>query len=111
MFLETKILTGEFAGQKQLIPRIKLNSAQEDFAYIISRIQFPLRLYFIMTINKAQGQSFHRVGVDSRAPPFSHGQSYVAMSRVTNVRRFSILTLPPDAGNGYNGILKKIVYP
>jgi len=40
--LETKILIGEFAGQKRLIPRIKLNSAQENFAYIISRIQFAI---------------------------------------------------------------------
>jgi hypothetical protein len=109
--LETRILTGEFAGQKRLIPRIKLNSAQEDFAYIISRIQFPLRLCFSMTINKSQGQSFERVGVDLRAPPFSHGQFYVAMSRVTDVRRLSILTLPPDAGNRDNKILKNIVYP
>jgi len=108
--LETKILTGEFAGQKRLIPRIKLNSAQEDFAYIISRIQFPLRLCFSMTINKSQGQSFERVGVDLRAPPFSHGQFYVAMSRVTDVRRLSILTLPPDAGNRDNKILECIMY-
>jgi ATP-dependent exoDNAse (exonuclease V) alpha subunit len=85
--LETKILTGEFAGQKRLIPRIKLNSAQEDFANIISRIQFPFPLYFSITINDSEGQSFERVGVVLRAPPFSHGQFYVAMSRVTDSRR------------------------
>jgi ATP-dependent exoDNAse (exonuclease V) alpha subunit len=105
--LETNILTG---GQKRLIPRIKLNSAQEDFAYIISRIQFPLPLYFSITINESQGQSFERVGVDLWAPPFSHSQFYVAMSRVKDVRRLSILILPRNAGNGDNKILKKYCY-
>jgi ATP-dependent exoDNAse (exonuclease V) alpha subunit len=34
-----------------------------------------------MTINKAQGQTLHTVGVDLRSPVFSHGQLYVALSR------------------------------
>jgi hypothetical protein len=32
-----------------------------------------------MTINKSQGQSFKFVGVDLRAPTFSHGQFYVGL--------------------------------
>ena len=35
-----------------------------------------------MTINKAQGQTFKRIAVDLRRDDFSHGQLYVALSRV-----------------------------
>ena len=34
-----------------------------------------------MTINKAQGQTFERVGIYLPTPVFMHGQSYVAFSR------------------------------
>jgi ATP-dependent exoDNAse (exonuclease V) alpha subunit len=38
-----------------------------------------------MTINKSQGQSVKFVGLDLRTPAFTHGQFYVAVSRVTSV--------------------------
>lgn len=46
------------------------------------RLQFPVRLAFAVTINKAQGQSLTVAGVDPTEPCFSHGQLYVALSRV-----------------------------
>lgn len=36
-----------------------------------------------MTINKSQGQSLNRFGLFLPRPVFSHGQIYVALSRIT----------------------------
>lgn len=46
------------------------------------RLQFPIRLAFAMTINKSQGQSMKICGLDLENACFSHGQLYVACSRV-----------------------------
>lgn len=45
-------------------------------------MQFPIRLAFSMTCNKAQGQTLDRCGLVLTTPCFAHGQLYVALSRV-----------------------------
>ena len=44
-----------------------------------------------MTINKSQGQSVKKVGLDLRTPVFTHGQLYVALSRCTSQREIKVL--------------------
>jgi ATP-dependent DNA helicase PIF1 len=46
--------------------------------------QYPLRLAWAVTIHKSQGKTFDRVILDIGRGTFSHGQLYVALSRVTS---------------------------
>ncbi|XP_064106747.1 ATP-dependent DNA helicase pif1-like [Macrobrachium nipponense] len=56
------------------------------------RLQFPARLAFAMTINEAQGQSLRVAGINLEQPCFSHGQLYVACSRVGSPERLFIFS-------------------
>ena len=80
--LEAEIATGPFAGTTVLIPKVTLTPNENRSPILFKRTQFPVRLAFSMTINKAQGQTFDNVGLYLPEPPFTHGLLYVSMSRV-----------------------------
>jgi ATP-dependent DNA helicase PIF1 len=46
------------------------------------RRQFPIKLSFAITINKAQDQTITNIWLYLPKPVFTHGQLYVALSRV-----------------------------
>ena len=60
-----------------------------------------------MTINKAQGQTLQRVGVHLETPCFSHGQLYVAASRVGHPDALKFAVQPDNDGRFYT---RNIVY-
>ena len=70
-----------------------LSPSKEEIPFNMRRKQFPIRLGFAMTINKSQGQSYNEVGVYLPTPVLSHGQLYVALSRVKNRKKLKVLLL------------------
>lgn len=99
--IEATIITGNYKGTDVLIPRIPM--IPTDMPFDFKRLQFPIRLAFAMTINKAQGQSLQVCGLNLTNPCFSHGQLYVACSRVGKPSDLYIFA--PD------GKTRNIVYP
>jgi ATP-dependent DNA helicase PIF1 len=77
--IEAVILTGPAKGEIAFIPRIPM--IPSDLPFSFKRLQFPVKVSFAITINKAQSQPFKYVGVDLRTECFSYGQLYVAFSR------------------------------
>ena len=63
-------------------PRVLLLPAQARLAAVVRRTQLPLVHAWALTINRSQGQTLDRILLDLRHAPFSHGQAYVAISRV-----------------------------
>ncbi|CAB3261250.1 unnamed protein product [Arctia plantaginis] len=78
--LEATVLAGKFKGKVVLLPRIPMIPSDSTIPF--KRLQFPIRLAFAMSINKSQGQTMSICGLDLENPCFSHGQLYVACSRV-----------------------------
>ncbi|XP_029639526.1 uncharacterized protein LOC115214467 [Octopus sinensis] len=78
--LQATILNGSAAGQDVLIAPMSLTPS--DTIYKFKRLQFPIKLSFAMTINKAQGQSLQMVGLNLTEQMFSHGQLYIGCSCV-----------------------------
>ena len=107
MVLRCRILGGDHAGKVVFIPRMTMEPSSESLPIELSRRQFPVRLAFVMTINKAQGQSIIYVGIDFHTPVFSHGQLYVALSRCTSSNRIKVV-FPVDSNSTST---TDIVYP
>jgi ATP-dependent DNA helicase PIF1 len=91
------IVNGPHHGERVYIPRSNLIPSDSNVNISFQRRQFPLCLCFAMSINKSQGQTLSNVGLYLPRPVFTHGQLYVAVSRVKTRKGLKILALD-DSG-------------
>jgi len=97
--LEGKIISGSNIGENVFIPRLSLSPSDVKIPFKFQRRQFPIFVSFAMKINKSQRQSLKSVGIYLPSPLFSHGQLYVAISRVTSKQGLKILIVDGDGEN------------
>jgi hypothetical protein len=90
--IEAKILSSSSQGDFVFIPRIPMIT---NNPFEFKRVQFPLKLCFTMTINKAkaQGQTLKITGLDLTTSCFTHGQFYDACSRVSSENNLYVYCL------------------
>lgn len=103
--LRCEILTGDKAGDIVFLNRITL-TCDNIYPFSFTRRQFPIKLAFAITINKAQGQTFEKIGIDLRRDVFNHGQLYVALSRVKSWQSLKIYL----GSHRNNTMVKNYVY-
>jgi ATP-dependent DNA helicase PIF1 len=98
--IEAIVMTGSNIGDVVYIPRICLTVKDPKWPFTLHRRQFPIRICYAMTINKSQGQTLAAVGLYLKTPVFTHGQFYVAVSRVTSRKALRILIENEDGTCG-----------
>lgn len=103
-----RVLNGNKVGKKVCIPRMSIIPSESGLPVKIQRRQFPVCVCFAMTINKSQGQTLAQVGVFLPRPVFSHGQLYVAISRVKC--RDGLKLYVDETGNSPSKHTKNVVY-
>ncbi|XP_055824335.1 uncharacterized protein LOC129892818 [Solanum dulcamara] len=106
--IKAKVLSGNMEGKKVVIPRMTLIASDARIPFKFQRRQFPLIVSVAMSINKSQGQSLSYVGLFLKKSVFTHGQLYIALSRVTSRKGSKIFTYDDD-GNICNEVTN-VVY-
>ncbi|KAL7108796.1 hypothetical protein ACP275_06G135800 [Erythranthe tilingii] len=87
---KNKILSGKHVSDMVFIPRMTLIPSDSALPIKFQRRLFPLMVSFAMTINKSQGHTISHVGLYLSRHVFSHGQLYVALSRVKSRKGIKI---------------------
>ncbi len=69
----------------------RLNGNSINPKVIGTFVQYPLKLAWAATIHKCQGQTFDEVAIDLDEGAFTHGQTYVALSRAKTMNGIHLL--------------------
>ena len=107
--IDATAISGSKKGNKIFIPRIWLANKDPSLPFELKRKQFPVKLAYSLTANKAQGQTLDMVGIYISQEFFSHGQLYVALSRVGDIKAVKILFKKENNHHVKNVVYKEVL--
>ncbi len=101
LYATFKVLTGKSAGSIEILLKAVFSISPEasGLPFTIIRRQFPIIPAYCLTVHKAQGQTMARVGLIFESDPFTHGQLYVALSRVSGWDSVYVMCQDSDIRN------------
>lgn len=84
-FLQFRILSGKSAHSIEIMTKSVFTITPEasGLPFTVIRRQYPVIPAYCLSVHKAQGQTIAKLGVIFESDPFTHGQLYVALSRVS----------------------------
>ena len=109
-FIHARLAAGPYCDKENaeiFIPRIKFLPDDKKTPVEYQRIQFPVRIDFAITSNRAQGRTYKKVGINLTTNLFSHGQLYVSLSRVGSFKKVSVFQPKNSTTYGY---MKNVVF-
>nr|XP_054599299.1 uncharacterized protein LOC129163960 [Nothobranchius furzeri] len=90
--IQAEVITGTHIGRQVLILRIPIMLSDNQLPFT----QFLIKPAFAITINKSQGQALDKLRIFLPWPVFSHGQLYVAESRVGEQEGVKLLVVKKE---------------
>jgi len=109
---ETSVYKHGFLGAlvDRNVPEMKIDNKRSITMWRTTAVrmaeQFPVKVAFFITINKAQGQTLNHGGVYLPTLVFYHRQQYIALSRATNRKNIRFLVANGKISN-FKGIFTK----
>ena len=96
-----------------MIPKILIHTKQDDFPFNLKRTQWPVRIAYVMSMNKSQGHTFTKCGLLLPNSFFTHGQLYVGLSRYGEPNNFYIYINQDEYSHLPNDkfYTRNVVYP
>jgi ATP-dependent DNA helicase PIF1 len=89
---------------------MEMSPSETPWPFKLIRRQFSIIVSFAMTIHKSQGQSLDNVGLYLPRSVFSHGQLYVAMSRVKLKKKKGLKILIHENQVGQENTTTNVVF-
>jgi ATP-dependent DNA helicase PIF1 len=84
--IQCRVLTGKATGSIEYLLKNAFTITPEasGLPFTVLRRQYPIIPAYCLTVHKAQGQTIHKCGLIFESDPYTHGQLYVALSRVSS---------------------------
>ena len=104
------ILSGKSAGSCEIFSKCMFTITPEasGLPFTVLRRQYPVIPAYCLSVHKAQGQTLQKVGLIFESDPFTHGQLYVALSRVAG---WDCITACHSNSNIKNIVLRHLLRP